>query len=95
MNAHTTFPPDALAPLLDALAERLAPLIADKLAAPQPEIDPYETWGTKQVCDFLGIAQSTLRDRQRLPSFPKRVNLDGRPRWLASDIRAYHRGVAS
>lgn len=93
MTNQTAAALDMLSPLLDALTERLAPLILAGMAPQQPEADPNETWGTADVCAHLGIATSTLRDRQKLRSFPKRINLGGRPRWLASEIRAYHRGA--
>ncbi len=97
MTPKTVITTEIIDALLDALAERLAPRIIAAMAspAPAPETDPDETWGTADVCEHLGIAQSTLRDRQKLPSFPKRVNLAGRPRWLASDIRTYRRGSYS
>ncbi len=96
MNAQTTITPDPLAPLLDALAERLAPLLIAALQpAPPPAADPDETWNAAQVCEHLGIKPRTLHDRKRQTSFPRQVNVAGRPQWLASDIRAYKLGTYS
>lgn len=89
MNAITPFDM-----LVDALADRVAERLAPMLSVPQPT-GPDLTgvrWNRKQVCAHLGIAERTLADREKLPSFPRRVNDGGRPQWMAVDIVAYGEG---
>ena len=80
------------ADVIDILATALAERVAERLNIPAPAPAPVEAdevWNSRQVCQYLGIGASTLRERQKLSGFPKRINNEGHPKWLASDIRAY------
>lgn len=94
MTPKTVITAEMIDPLLTALAERLAPLIIAAMAPPPaPVPDPDETWTANQVCEHLGMKMRTLYDRKQQSTFPRQVNVAGRPQWLASDIRAYKLGT--
>lgn len=47
-----------------------------------------------QVAQLLGYSSTYIRDQLSLkPGFPKRVDSDGHPRWLAKDILEWRAAI--
>ena len=73
--------------LASALADQLVQrgLVVPQEAAAEPD----ELWSPAQVMEHLGISQTTFYQRRATPGFPSIVDRPGKPRWRASEIRAW------
>ena len=89
----------------DALAEHLAPVLAELKkaqppAAPEAPQAPSQPRGERfvsmtELCERLGVNRTTILRRERVGKLPKRREfLDGRLGWTASQVDEWFKAAA-